>query len=132
MSGEIRKGVIAQRNERRLTSLQQCGMGPTCIFTVVSGFLFPFNLSPLLATRAIPYVYEARSHTPGAFPGAHWFQGTGARALAPGCLPPVYLFLLAFVRPLLWSESFCSLDSFPGPQNDMLASLGKSYSPCQI
>lgn len=40
MSGEIRKGVIAQRNLKRLTSLQRCHMGPSPVFTVVSGFLF--------------------------------------------------------------------------------------------
>lgn len=138
MSGEIRKRVIAQRNERRLTSLQQRRMGPTCVFTVVSGFFF-FN-SPLISSlcrppeRSLMYVYEARPHTPGAFPGPHLFQGTCAcmRVFASGCLPGIYLFLLFFVRPLLRSDIFCSLDSFPGPQNDMLASPGRSYSLCQV
>lgn len=65
MSGEIRKRVIAQRNERRLTSLQQRRMGPTCVFTVVSGF---FKNSPLISSlcrppeRSLMFTRPVRTH----------------------------------------------------------------------
>lgn len=67
MSGEIRKRVIAQRNERRLSGLQQRRMGPTCVFTVVSVFFFFFN-SPLISSlcrppeRSLMFTRPARTH----------------------------------------------------------------------
>lgn len=124
MSGEIRKGVIAQRNLKRWTSLQRCHMGPRHVFTVVSGFSF------LADDRDARLHLCTCAHRPRA-PGTRSLRGARGRvthACAHVRPPATPLPLLPpFLRPPSRSGFFpWTTERYPGISREEL------FSPANI